>query len=229
MIFRLKSLWTSLYWATRIAMLLVLFAIQWWQARYTWSVHNPMYGWPVSFNNVWIGDARRDWHPWLLALDAAVWIALLVSVGYALERLWRKAKPFQFSLGSMFGLQAIVAVVLAIGCAEGFLRENPNVFTIYPKYASCGLGGVTIGLDIGLFTDPPLDWPLARIAIILGIGCVVYTAGSLISRAVWRREAATSSRVSSYKSPAMARFLLWTLAVIDAFLLIATSYPTMIR
>jgi hypothetical protein len=231
-------------------MLLVLFAIQWWQARYTWSISNPMYGWPVSFNNVWIGSERPEWHPWLLALDAAVWLILLASVGYALERLWGKTKPFQFSLGSLFGLQAVLAVLLAVGCAEGFLRANPNNDSIYPKYASWDggfsepleairdslfpkharrdLGSVMVGLDIGLFTDPPLRRPLARSAIIFAIGCVVYTVGSLMFRAVRRRAAAANS-VPSYKVPAIARFVQWTLVVIDVFLLISTSFPPAIR
>ncbi len=225
---RLKNLWVSLHWAARIAMLLVLFAVQWWQARYTWSIHNPMYGWPVSFNNVWSATGDGGWHPWLLALDAAVSLILLASVGYTFERLWRKTKPFQFSLGSLFGLQAVVAVLLAIGCTEGYLRAHPNNDSIYPKYASWDLGGLTIGLDIGLFTDPPLDWPLARIAIIFAICCVVYTAGSLIFNAVRRRDVATRSGLSR-KEPALARLIQLALAVIDAFLLIAMSFPPTIR
>ncbi len=227
--FSVARLWTNLHWATRIAMLLVLFAIQLWQARYTWSIDNPMYGWPVSFNNVWVGDARRDWHPWLLAIDATVWIVLLVSVAYALERLRRRIKPFQFGLGSLFGLQAVLAVLLALGCAEGFLRANPNNDSIYPKYASWDFGGVSIGIDVGLFTDPPLRASGARGTIILAIGCVVYTAGSLMSRAVRHKTSETMSHLPSCKVPALARLVLWTLAVIDACLLFATSYPPTIR
>ena len=228
MTFRLKKLWISLNFTTRIAILTVLFAIQWWQARYTWSIHNPMYGWPVSFNNVWIGDMRRAWHPWLLALNAAVWIIVLASVGYTLERLWRKPKPFQFSLGSLFGLQAVLAILFALGSIERFLRAHPNVFTIYPKYACLDLGCVSIGLDLGLFTDPPLRASGVRGTIILAIGCVVYTAGSLMFNAVRRREAATRSGLSR-KEPVIGRIIQWTLAVIDAFLLIVTSFPPSIR
>ena len=49
---RPQEFWMRLHWTTRIAMLAVLFDILWWQARYISTVHNPMYGWPLSFNNV---------------------------------------------------------------------------------------------------------------------------------------------------------------------------------
>ncbi len=221
-------LWTSLHWASCVAMLLVLFAIQWWQARYTWTIRNPTYGWPVSFNNLFIGYERPEWNPWFLALDVAVWLVLLASVGYTLERLWTKANPFQFSLGSLCGGLGVIAVLLALGCAEGFLRANPNIFTICPKYASRDLWGVTIGLDLGLFTDPPLDWPLARISIIVAIGCVVYSSGSLILNSVRRRDLAMPSRLSR-KEPVIARFIQLALVVMDAFLLIGTSFPPTIH
>jgi hypothetical protein len=247
---RIVQIWIKLHWATRIAILTVLFAIQWWQARYTWSIHNPMYGWPVSFNNVWNATGRGGWHPWLLALDVAVWLILLASVGYTLERFWRKTNRFQFSLGSLFGLQVIVALLCALGYTEGYLRAHPNNGSIYPKYATWDgafsepldaifdslfpkhacrdLGGVTVGLDIGLFTDPLVRWRLPRIAIIFAIGCVMYTTGSLISRAVWRQAAATSSRLPSDKVPTIARIIQWTLVVLDVFLLLQTSFPPVI-
>jgi len=217
---RLPHFWTSLHWATRIAMLLVFFAIQWWQARYTWTRNTLMYGWPVSFNGLWM----RYWRPWLLALDLAVWLALLASVGYTLERFWRKRNPFQFSLGSLFGLQAMLAVFLALGLAEGFLRalfEGNSYTTQYPRL---DFESVSIGIDIGLFTDSPLKCPLARIAIIFAIGCIMYTAGSLMFRAVRHRAAAASS-LPSYKVPAIARVVQWTLVVIDALLLLWSSFP----
>ena len=220
----MRRYWASFHWATRISVLLVLFAIQWWQARYTWSIHNPMYGWPVSFNNVWSDGGRGEWHPWLLAFDSAVWLILLVSVGYAVERFWRRSKPFQFTLGSLFGLQAVLAILLALGYAEGHLRAHPNNGSIYPKYACRDLGGETVGLDIGLFTDPPIRWPLARMAIIFGIGCAMYTAGSLTLRAV-RRRAAVANSLPSNKVPALARVVQWTLVVIDVFFLIGTLFP----
>jgi hypothetical protein len=101
--------------------------------------------------------------------------------------------------------------------------------SLFPKHARRDLGGVTVGLDIGLLTDPPLRWPLPRLAIIFAIACVMYTTGSLVSRTVWRKAAATSSRLPSDKGPAIARLIQLALAVIDALLLIATSFPPMIR
>ncbi len=222
MAIHVKTLWTSLHWATRIAMLLVLFAIQWWQARYTWISHDRTYGWPIAFANAW--DAGES-YPWLLALDAAVWLVLLASVGYALERLWRKTKPFQFSLGSLFGLQAVVAVLLALGGAERFLRANPSYGWMALDYASSDWGRSGIWFDIELLTDSPLHWPLSRIAIILAIGCVVYTAGSLVSRVVWCREAATLRHSPTFKEPAIARFLQRPLAVIDVLLSLWLLFP----
>jgi hypothetical protein len=83
-------------------------------------------------------------------------------------------------------LQAVVAIVFAVGGAEAYLRAHPNVFTIVPKYASLDAGSVSLWFDIGLFTDPFDHWPLSRLTIIFAIGCFVYTTISLLVLAARR-------------------------------------------
>jgi hypothetical protein len=108
--------------------LAALLAILRWQCRYTWSIGNPMYGWPIPFNNVWHHDGWEQygweqWRPWLLALDATVWLILLASVGYTLERWRRRKNLFQFNLGGLFILQAVLA---ALNPVSRLPRGIPN-------------------------------------------------------------------------------------------------------
>ena len=63
--------WGSLHWATRIVVLTVILAVLRWQSRYTHAISNPMFGWPMPFNDVWYEGARGEWLPHLLLLDVA--------------------------------------------------------------------------------------------------------------------------------------------------------------
>ena len=75
--------------------------------------------------------------------------------------------------------QVAVAVVLAMGRTKQYLLAHPDNFWVFPKLARWTLGKTEIWFDLGLFTDPLLDWLPARMAIIFAIGCAVYTAGCL--------------------------------------------------
>ena len=202
--FHFKQPWTRLHWTTRILMLVVLVLLLLWQARYTMSIHNPMYGWPMPFNNVWYDYPSRDWRPMLLIFDAAVWVALAWSVGYVAERWRRRPKLLQFSLRTLFAVQTVVAILLSFGCTEAFLRAHPDNGSMIPAYARWEFRGVSVWFDIGLFTDPPNCMPWIRIPIVLAIGCSVYAAGCLVCGAA-RRIADRMQRRPGYCSPPLAR------------------------
>ncbi len=237
-------------------MLAVFLALLWWQSRYTWIIHNPMYGWPIPFNNVWYGGLRQ-WRPSILILDVAVWLILAGSVGHVLERWRRRPNRLQLTLGSLLLLQAVVAVLLSLGCGEGYLRAHPNNDSIFPKYARWEAGGVDIWFDIGLFTDPPHRWPFARITIVLAIGCTIYTIGYLLWGAMRLAGDVMGGRphthshsapepTSSYaapstgpraddrsphhqKEPGIVRVVAWVLVAIIAFFLATTLFPPAVR
>lgn len=252
------SSWKRLHWSTRIATLGVLVAILLWQSRYTWSVHNPMYGWPMSFKNVPDQLTFKDqWRPLILILDAAVWLAVAAGVGYITERWQRKPKRWQYSAGNLLGLQGVLAVLLSVGCIEEYLRFHPNCKSLFPRYARWEWGGVSVWFDIGLFTDPPQFWALGRIVIIIGIGCAVYSAGSLLCfvvshirgvvRGLLNHDLSLVTQLPethganpvdgmdgadagcARQDPAIARVVIWILLAIVAFLLLTSLPPTAIR
>ncbi len=235
MAFHPRRFWKHLHWATRLAMLAVFFAILCFQARYVWTIHNPMYGWPVPFNNVSHDGWNRDWLPWLLLDDAVVWLALVGAVGYTVEQWLQKLKRFQFTLGGVLKLTGAVAVVLGLGGAEAYLRAHPHNFTIFPKHARLDAHGVSVWFDIGLFTDPFGRWPLIRLAIMFAIGCFVYTTISLLVLVIMRVCGAApiippqENTEVPRRDPPLIRLLLIGLAIVTFFFGFATLSPPAIR
>jgi hypothetical protein len=246
------------HWTTRSSVLAVLVLVLVWQARYTISIHNPMYGWPVPFNNVSYGPRwSLRWRPSLLIFDAAVWLVLAWSVGYVAERWRRRPNLLQFSLRSLFAMQTVVAILLSFGWVEAYLGAHPDYHYMFPRHARWDWSGVTIWLDIGLFTDPPLFWPFVRIPIVLAIGCTVYTAGCLVCSAVQRiadkmhrgpswcspRSACLMDEIAGIpasqladeraarpqKEPIGARVLVWLLVVMIVILSMATLGPPTVQ
>jgi hypothetical protein len=227
--------WKRLHWATRIAMLAVFFAILWWQARYIWTINNPMYGWPMPFNNVWYRNVQGDWRPSILLVDAPIWLMLTGSVGYTLERWRRRPKRFQTTLGGLFVLQGVVAALCALGCMEGYLRAHPNNGSMWPLYARWDICNVSLWFDLGLFTDPPLYRFPSRLAIIFAIGCFVYTVIRLLSSTVRRvcggRVLSTQPipNESAQRDPILARIVLVVLAVSIFLFSWGTLLPSTVR
>lgn len=177
MISRFVDRWQRLHWVTRLSILSVLVAILWWQARYTRSFGNPQYGWPISFDGLW--DLNRRPSLVLLLVDCAVWLMLARSTGYVIETWWRQPHRFPLTHHTVISLSIVLVVLLVLGGIEAYFRIHPNNGSITPKYACVNLGSIDIWFDIGLFTDPVYDWPLARIVVIGAIGCTVYTMGRL--------------------------------------------------
>ena len=216
-------------------MLAVLFGILWFQARYVWKIRNPMYGWPMPFNNVWYKGWQRDWLPWLLFDDAIVWLALVGAVGYTLEQWRRKPKRLQFTLGGLLVLPGVVAIVLTLGGAEAYLRAHPNIFMIVPLYARLDLGSVSLWFDIGLFTDPLGCWPLSRFLVIFAIGCFAYMAISLLvtvaRRACGAEAANTPQQITEvpHGDPPLVRLLLITFAILVFLFSLVTILPPAVR
>jgi hypothetical protein len=233
--FHPRQVWRSLHWATRLAVLAVLCAILWWQARYVWSISNPMYGWPMPFNNVWYEEWRKDWLVSILAVDAAVWIALAAAVGYTLEQRRRSPNRWQIGLHGLFVLQAVIAMVLALAYGEGCLRAHPNNHSMVPAYARLDVGGIGLWFDLGLFTDPLGNRPLVRLAIISSIGCCIYTAISLFSstvRRVWGARPDPAQAVpcaNPQRDPLLVRVVLLVLGITTLVLSCGTLFPPAIR
>jgi hypothetical protein len=233
--FHPRQFWKRLHWATRIAMLTVLLAILWWQARYTLAIGNPMYGWPMPFNNVWYEGWHGDWRPSILIVDAPVWLSLTGAVGYTLERWRRKPKRFHMTLGGLFVLQGVAAAVYAIGCIEGYLRAHPNNGSMFPAYARWNIGSVSLWFDLGLFTDPPGCRPLIRLAVILAIGCLVYgmvCGVSSATRRVCGGRAAPAESVATEnprRDPLPARIILFVLVVVILLFVWGTLFPPAVR
>lgn len=155
-------------------MLAVFGAQSWWQSRYIGTREKVIYGWPVPFDHLWY--SRSEWDPGMLALNVFVWLILIGSVGYVVETWWRKPNALQFTIRGLLALQAAVAVVLALACTERYFRAHPNNGSDFPKLARWVAGDWELWLDLGLFTDPPANWLLVRVTIILAIGCAGYTA-----------------------------------------------------
>ena len=146
-----------------------------------------MYGWPMPFNNVWYkGNGQGEWLPSILLLDIVTWLVLAGAAGLVAEGWCRKANRLQISLGSLFVVQIVAALLLALGSAEGYLRAHPNNDSIIPRYGHVNVGGNEVWFDIGLFTDPPLAGLLTRIAIIVAIGCAIFSVIQLLIYGVER-------------------------------------------
>lgn len=229
-----------LHWKTRIAMLLVLMVVLWWQSRYTGSIHNPMYGWPMPFNNVWYRGSF-EWRPLVLVLDAAVWTALAASVGAVVER-WRQIlKTWQFSIIRLLGIQAVAAGILVLGIGEHWLRANPNNGSIIPKYARWEVAGVDVWFDIGLFSDPIHSWPIIRITVILAIGCAIYVGGCTLWSAARRvlyvimhRKPHHQCRIEHsttvmLEEPIVVRVVYWLMVACVVLMLLTSLFPPMVR
>jgi hypothetical protein len=199
----MRSSWTRIHWISRLAILVVLAALLCWQARYTLAFGNPMYGWPMPFNNVSDGNFRREWRPAVLILDVAVWFVLAGSTGYVLDVWRRKPNKHQVTLRGLFALQSVAAVVLALGCIEGYLRAHHDSGSIVPKYAQWDVGNIRLWFDIGLFTDPLRSWPILRATTVFAVACSVHTAGHLLiaSFCLIRHRL---KRLSDHKLPVMA-------------------------
>jgi hypothetical protein len=224
-------------------MLAVLLALLWWQSRWMWGIHNPMYGWPMPFNNVWYDNFEGEWRPSILILDIGVWLILAGSVGYVLEGWRRKPDRYQLTPARRRALLAVAGVVFALGCVEIYLRLHPNNEAIVPQYARLDLGHVQIWFDIGLFTAPPFSRLWGRIVIMLAIGCTVYTAGCL-SRILPRVRSAPTGQTERQsvptqdvvgveahpqQTPELARILILLLMIAVALLSVATLFPPAIR
>jgi hypothetical protein len=237
---KLAERWGGLHWATRISVLIVTLALFLWQSRYTHSIHNPMFGWPMPFNNVWYAGDRGEWLPDILILDATVWLLLACGVGRVVERCCRGAKRFQFSLRSLFVIQAVAGLMLVLGGAENFLRRHPNNDSIIPAYARMTFGKCDVWLDLGLFTDPPMRGPLTRSTIILAISCAIYSALQLlIDRLVRLRHRRDGPPTMSgdaahldpdghetVGNPLLARLAIWALFLINILMLLTLLAPT---
>jgi hypothetical protein len=243
MAIHLKHRWAELHWATRLSALIVFAALLWWQSRYTWSVHNPMYGWPMPFDNLWYGESLRpELSLTILLLDCGVWVLLAGSAGFFLNRWRLAAYRLRPTLNATLAVVAVVAVILALGCAETYLRKHPNNGSMFPRYARVELGSIDVWFDIGLFTDPMYCWPLVRIVVVFAIGSGIYTVGTLLYRSVQCRclvsethkanlaasqstfgTVARSSLVDddraglSCRDPVVVRAAIWTLFVIIGF------------
>jgi hypothetical protein len=246
--------WRYIHWASRIAILVVLAALLWWQARYALTiVHNPMYGWPMPFNNVWCEGFHHAWRPQILLLDIAVWFVLAASTGYVLDVWRRKPNKRQVTLRTLFALQSVAAVVLALGCVEGYLRAHPNNDSIFPEYARWEFGAVSLWFDIGLFTDPLRSSPILRATIVFAVACSVYTAGHflfstirLVGDSLKMRSgrslpvlaapsptpdvAGSNCRTSNtQREPILARIIIIVLAIAVFVLAAGTLFPPAIR
>ena len=191
--------WCALHWITRVSILSVLVALLSWQSRFTWSIHNPMYGWPMPFANIFYQDGE-EWLASILILDAVVWLVMVSSVGYTIEYWQRKKQRWQFNIGSLIVLHTVIAIIIVFGCIEKYLRFHPNNDSLLPLYARWDYGSITIWFDIGLFTDPPQFWLLNRIIIIFGIGCVVYAAVCILCFVI-RQIQTIISRLMGYYMP----------------------------
>lgn len=236
-------------------MLVVLAALLWWQARYDLTViHNPMYGWPMTFNNVW-GGSRPEWRPGILLVDSVVWLALAGATGHVFE-LWRqKPNKHQITIRGLLVLESVTACVLALGCVEQYLRSHADSASLVPKYARWDIGESTIYFDVGLFTDPPRSWPLIpiRITIAFALGCAIFTTGHLLCaacRLAWDRvrkghnvrppspiDTQSTRTVANHdctsfdapRAPFMASIVIFLLTIAVILLAIYTLFPPMVQ
>jgi hypothetical protein len=175
--FPLVNRWTRCHWSTRLCVIGVVAAILIWQARWTWLVHSPMFGWPMPFDNLWYSGHKAERSALVLVLDAIVWLALAGSTAFVLER-WRRGGR-KLSLRTLFIAQAAAALVLILGLAENYLRQHPNNESIVPRYAMRSCFGLDVWFDIGLFSDSFNQWTLIRGVMIFAIWCAAYSAIAL--------------------------------------------------
>ena len=234
-------------------MLVVLVSLLWWQARYTLAFGNPMYGWPMPFNNVWYDDFYGEWRPSILVFDAAVWLVLAGSTGYVINVWRRKANKRQVTLRGLFAVQSVAAVMLALGCIEGYLRAHPNNGSIVPKYAQWHTCAGNLWFDIGLFTDSLRSWLLLRVTVLFAVACSIYTVEHLLCAALVRirswmgrqsngcplartDDSAAQDVVGSDCRPAnepceplLVRVFIYVLLIVLMILALATLFPPMVR
>ena len=240
------------HWTTRIGKLTVLIAILWWQCRYTETVHNPMYGWPMPFNNLWY-RGFDEWNLLILTIDLAVWMVLAASLGVVVERWQRKPNRRKLTISGVIAFQAVLAGLLALAIGEAWLRAHPNNNSVFPVYAQRQFGNLNVWFDIGLFTDPPHRWPLVRIIIVTAMGCAIYLGGSILwgtlqrlVEIVWRwksrqtpapQHGSSNGVIRAIKTPAedtpsgpnvepaLARVAAWGLIVAIGYLMLTTLLP----
>jgi hypothetical protein len=230
-------------------MLGVLAALLWWQSRFAWVFGNPMYGWPMPFNNVWYGNFYDAWLPAVLIFDAGIWLILAVSTAYVIDVWRRKPNKRQVTLRGLFTLQTIAAVMLALGCIEAYLRVHHDSGSIVPRYAQLRVGGVSLCFDIGLFTDPPPSWPVLRLTVLFAVACSVYAVGRVLcaplflvrrwkgrgtsqgpnTAAVQYAAASTSCPPNEQREPALARIAIYMLMTVVLVLALFTLFPPVVR
>jgi hypothetical protein len=182
----------------------IVVTILFWQARYTWSVGNPMYGWPMPFDNLWY-LGQRAWSPLVLAVDIVFWGALAASTAFTIERWLRKPQKTKLTLRGLLAIQCAVAVVLAAGVAENYLRNHPNNDSLFPRYGKVTLAHTDIWFDIGLFSAPVSHWPLMRLPIVFAIGCAAYAGICVLGECAGGRRSNADTRHPTISEPAIAR------------------------
>ena len=192
----LAAHWRRLPWTTRLFALGIFAAILCWQARYTSYSSVQQYGWPMSFK--YLDSLCCASSQTLLIADLAVWLTLAGSTGYVVNRWWQCANRFPINRSSVTALIAVVGVLLAMGFTELYLLTYAHGGAVGPRYIDVTCLGRAISFDIGLFSDPIASSPLARAAVILGIGCTVYSIGILPCRLFqrWRGHVQLSGGLS---------------------------------
>jgi hypothetical protein len=241
--------WNELHWQARASALAVIAAVLLWQSRHTWSIANPTYGWPICFSNV-PHENRPEWQPLFLLCDIIVWLLLAGSAVHAAKWWKRRAIPYQFSLAGFMELQAVVAVLFAVGCTESYFRSHYDSGSLMPRFCVWKSGETDVWFDVGLFTDPP-SLSLPRIILLLAVASAIYMFGKSsfrllrsIQDAVMRRRAsslraeivipgfapsACAETSSANKDTVFSRAVVWALVILVAILSIATLPPPTIH
>ena len=151
----MKLLFSALFkthWLGRICQLLLVLAILAWQARYVARIRNPMYGWPIPFNNTWYSNVF-EWHPIAFSANVIFWCCLLGSLSYVFNRFQNR----NFNLKTLLALQVAVALLIVACNLEFHLRENPNNGIIHPRLNS---RRIVFGLTSAC-SPIPLVWHLS--------------------------------------------------------------------
>lgn len=175
---RRRPVWTL----NRLIVVGVFLSLLLWATRYDWKMGDPMYGWPVCYQNLWyLGQPDQHSGP-LFLLDAFLWLAISLSVMEVVRRFHearRNGAPHVTLKGMLFA-QGVVAVMFSLALAERACCENADrVENPYTTYGRIDFSpGYQLWIDGGLFTGSFSDrfryWLPLRLAVIGFVACYVY-------------------------------------------------------
>ncbi len=189
--------WYRLHWVTWLFVIVEIGALgccqfSWQLGKFFETRH---FGWPLCHiqelaHGLFVSSSLPTPYEYTCVIpslfyDTLFWLLFVTSISFVVESRLRSSKRLQFSLLGMLSFTTTIAVLLTL-----VLRR----WEVYQ-------GLWSVGFEPSYALEPfKCYWPITAI-ILFGLGCTIYTLGSLASFAVrrfwsWTRPAANENKKS---------------------------------